>query len=218
MTVKNGSGCISLPTSVTVNAQPATPAAPTASVTAQPTCSVSTGTITITAPTGAGMTYSTNGVTYANTTGIFSGMVAGNYNLTAKNSSGCVSAITSVTVNTQPETPVVPSCSVTNQPTCTAGGIITIFPLVAGVTYSIDGVTYSNITGIFNNVAPGNYNVTAMNSSGCISVKRPLTVNPYPSPTASISYSGSPFCTNGGLGTVSLSGTGGGVYSSGPGL
>jgi hypothetical protein len=41
--------CISAPTSVTINAQPATPAAPTASATLQPTCAVATGTITVTA-------------------------------------------------------------------------------------------------------------------------------------------------------------------------
>jgi hypothetical protein len=38
VTVKNAAGCISAPTSVTINTQPATPAAPTAAATLQPTC------------------------------------------------------------------------------------------------------------------------------------------------------------------------------------
>src|SRR5690606_34000361 len=46
--------CISNPTTVTVNAEPATPAAPTASTTVQPTCAVATGTIVVTAPLGVG--------------------------------------------------------------------------------------------------------------------------------------------------------------------
>jgi hypothetical protein len=46
VTAKNAAGCISAP--VTINAQPATPAAPTASATLQPTCAVATGTITVT--------------------------------------------------------------------------------------------------------------------------------------------------------------------------
>src|SRR5437899_11862861 len=45
--------CVSSATPLTVNAVPAVPVAPTASVTIQPTCAIPTGTIVITAPTGA---------------------------------------------------------------------------------------------------------------------------------------------------------------------
>jgi hypothetical protein len=58
----------------------------------QPTCAVATGTITITAPTGTGMTYSINGSTYTNTTGKFTLVPAGTYTVTAKNSDGCISS------------------------------------------------------------------------------------------------------------------------------
>jgi len=57
-----------------------TPVAPTYSVT-QPTCSVASGAISISAPIGAGLTYSTDGAVYANTTGSFTGLSAGAYNL-----------------------------------------------------------------------------------------------------------------------------------------
>ena len=68
--------------------------APTASVTLQPTCAVNTGTITITAPaTGTGMSYSINGVDYSNTTGIFTLIPIGSYNVTARYPSGCVSNV-----------------------------------------------------------------------------------------------------------------------------
>ncbi|MCF6130520.1 T9SS sorting signal type C domain-containing protein [Flavobacterium sp. AS60] len=70
----------------------------------QPTCTVATGTITVTSPTGTGMTYSTNGITYTNTTGIFTPVSSGTYSVTAKNSSGCISPATSATVNTQTNT------------------------------------------------------------------------------------------------------------------
>ncbi len=76
---------------------------PTASVTAQPTCATSTGTIAVTAPTGAGISYSIDGVSYSNTTGNFSGVITGAYTVTAKNSNGCISSGTNVTVNSQPE-------------------------------------------------------------------------------------------------------------------
>jgi hypothetical protein len=64
----------------------------------QPTCTGTTGTITITSPTGVGMKYSINGLTYTNTTGIFNSVALGAYSITAKNSSGCISPATSVTI------------------------------------------------------------------------------------------------------------------------
>ncbi|MDR6845227.1 T9SS sorting signal type C domain-containing protein [Flavobacterium granuli] len=74
---------------ITVNA-PASP--PSATATEQPTCTVSTGTITVTAPTG--LNYSIDGSDYSNTTGIFNGLVVGHYVVTAKDGSGCISSAT----------------------------------------------------------------------------------------------------------------------------
>jgi gliding motility-associated-like protein/uncharacterized repeat protein (TIGR01451 family) len=83
-------GCISPGTVVTINAQPAIPAAPTTSIT-QPTCTVTTGTITVTSPIVAGNTYSIDGINYTNTSGIFTLVPLGTYNVTARNSVGCTS-------------------------------------------------------------------------------------------------------------------------------
>jgi hypothetical protein len=55
-----------------------------------------TGTITVTAPTGTGMTYSIDGSTYSNTDGMFMSVDAGSYSVTAKSSGGCISLGTSV--------------------------------------------------------------------------------------------------------------------------
>ncbi|MEI6143025.1 MAG: ice-binding family protein [Mariniphaga sp.] len=68
----------------------------------QPTCTVSTGTITVLSPTGTGMTFSIDGHNYANTTGVFTGAASGNYDVTAKNSDGYVSSSTSITINAKP--------------------------------------------------------------------------------------------------------------------
>lgn len=78
---------------VVVNSGTATPVV---SIT-QPNCTGTTGTITVTSPTGAGLTYSINGSTYTSPT-VFSSVALGTYSVTAKNSSGCVSAATSATV------------------------------------------------------------------------------------------------------------------------
>ena len=70
-------------TPLTVNPVPTAPAAPTASVTVQPTCATPTGTIVVTAPIGAGLTYSIDGTNYqAGTT--FTGVAPGPYNVTVQ--------------------------------------------------------------------------------------------------------------------------------------
>ncbi len=167
--VTNASGCqsaSSVATAVVVNALPATP---TASVTAQPTCAVSTGTITITAPTG--MNYSIDGVTYTNTTGVFTGVNPGTYNVTVKNGSGCISSPTSVTVNAQPATPAAPGISAGGPTTFCAGGSVTLTSS-AGSTYLwSNGATTASIT--VN--ASGNYSVKVTNASGCQSTSSVAT-------------------------------------------
>jgi hypothetical protein len=53
------------------------------------------------------------------------------------------------------------------------------------MTYSIDGINYTNISGIFNSVVPGTYNVTTK-INGCTSASKSVTVNAassLPSPT-----------------------------------
>jgi hypothetical protein len=196
VTTTNAVGCTSSPTALTVNPQPAAPAAPTASVTAQPTCTVAAGTITVTAPApGTGFTYTVAGTSpvvaaQTNTTGVFSGLAAGNYNVTTTNVAGCTSSPTALTVNPQPSTPSAPTASVTAQPTCTvATGTITVTAPAPGkgITYTVTGTSpvkapVTNSTGVFSGLAVGNYNVTTTNAAGCTSSPTALTVNPQ-SPT-----------------------------------
>lgn len=96
--ITNNGTCSSLPSEATVVTVNALPVAPTASATLQPNCLVSTGTITVTAPTGAGFTYSIDGSDYSNTTGSFNLVSVGDYNVTAKNAEGCISAATLVSI------------------------------------------------------------------------------------------------------------------------
>ena len=94
----NSVACESVPAAfITVTVNPL-PAAPTIGTVVQPTCTVSTGTITVTAPTGAGITYSIDGSDYTNTTGIFTNISEGVYTVTAKSALGCISPGTIVTI------------------------------------------------------------------------------------------------------------------------
>ena len=176
--VKDALNC-TFDVSVNILAAPIPPA-PTATAT-QPTCLVATGTISITTPAPAsGISYSINGTDYSNTSGVFPGLAPGNYNVTYKNSAGCTSAALNVIINSQPPTPAQPIASVSQQPDCSivTGTITVTQPAPAtGISYSIDGANYTNNTGVFTGIAPGNYNVTVKNSSGCVSPALTLTVN-----------------------------------------
>ena len=200
--VKNGDGCESAATPVTINAAPNTPAAPQASV-AQPTCTNGNGTITVTNPT-TGVTYSfDNGASYgaSNTSGALS---PGTYQVRVKNGDGCESAATPVTINAAPNTPAAPQASVA-QPTCTNGnGTITVTNPTTGVTYSFDnGASYgaSNTSGA---LSPGTYQVRVKNGDGCESAATPVTINAAPNtPAAPQASVAQPTCTNGN-GTITV--------------
>ncbi len=155
-------------------------AALTASVTFQPSCTVATGTITVSSPT-AGFTFSIDSVTYTNTTGIFTGVVAGTYKVTSKNASNVISPAVTVTVTAQPATPAAPTASVTAQPTCTvATGTITVSSATTGLTFSIDSINYTNTTGIFSSVTAGSYSITSRNTSTCTSSATLVTITAQP--------------------------------------
>mgnify|MGYP000182436355 CR=1 FL=1 len=169
VSVKNVNGCISANTVVVVNPKPEGPAAPSLNI-VHPTCDLGTGTITVSSPKNPGNTYSIDGVDYSNTTGVFTQVVAGTYNVTVKNTSGCISSATVAVVNPHPFTPQIPTVEVTN-PLCPnkTGSIKITAPVGNGFTYSIDGSTYLNITGVFTSIAPGAYSVSVKNASGCVS-------------------------------------------------
>ncbi|MFN7044175.1 MAG: gliding motility-associated C-terminal domain-containing protein [Flavobacterium sp.] len=191
-------GCISTATVLVVNPIPANPAAPTASVTVQPTCAIPTGTIVVTAPTGATIQYSVGGAYQAS--GTFTGLTPGSYNVTAQDTAtGCISTATVLVVNPIPANPVAPTASVTVQPTCAipTGTIVVTVPTGATIQYSIGGAYQAS--GTFTGLTPGSYNVTAQDTAtGCISTATVLVVNPIPAnpaaPTASVTVQ--PTCPN----------------------
>lgn len=152
-------------------------------MTAQPTCTTATGAITVTAPLGAGITYSINGTTFQLGT-VFSNLIPGNYSITVRNADGCTSVTSAITINPAPATPAVADVTVT-QPTCAnPTGTITInTPVEAGLNYSINGLDFQ-LSNIFTGLAPGSYPVTVRNSDGCTSTAPAVTINPAPASPA----------------------------------
>ncbi len=176
VTARNAAGCVSEPLSVTIDAQPATPAAPVVAETTQPTCDVATGAFSITAE--AGMEYSFNGGTFG-TTNSWSELAAGTYTVVARNEDECVSEELSVTINAQPETPLAPEVASTTQPTCeVATGAFSI-TAIDGMTYSFNGGTFGTSTS-WSELAAGTYTVTARNATECVSEELSVTINAQP--------------------------------------
>lgn len=107
----------------------------------------------------------------------------GTYYIVGTTAAGCSdTAAVNVQVVGIPEVEVVhPTCVVAT------GSIEITAPLGAGIDYSIDGTTYQTEV-LFDNLAPGTYNVTARNTAaGCVSDPLQVTINLNPTtPTPDI--------------------------------
>ncbi len=176
--VKTVGGCISAASSVTIDPAPTAPAAPTATP-IQPTCTTTTGSINVTAPS-TGVTYSfDNGVTYQ-TGATKSGLTPGTYQVIVKSDAGCISAPSSVTIDPAPTAPAAPSATPT-QPTCgTATGAISVTAPSNAVSYSFDNGATFQPGATKAGLAPGTYQVVVKNEAGCVSAASSFTIDQQP--------------------------------------
>lgn len=187
----------------------------------QPTANASNGSITATATGGSGFTYSLNNGAFQ-TSGTFSGLAAGNYIITAKNSNGCTGVTTvslgannpcagiTVVVNTTQVNPTTGQSNGSITATATGG---------TGFTYSLNNGAYQ-ASGTFSNLAAGTYTITAKNSNGCLgSTQVTLTAS---SPCTNINITITPVVvnttpcvvpTNNGSITVNAAGSSGYTYN-----
>lgn len=166
----NSCGTTSKTITITVNT---TPTAPTITL-IQPTCNVATGTVTVTAPTGSGISYSIDGINYQS--GVtFAGLASGNYSVTAQNASGCISSVTNAVLNK----PVKPSdwaytnnYETTTQPLSGNSFSFVVYSNSASDTYNWnfgDGTTstLANPTKSYTNFGIYNARLIATNVGGC---------------------------------------------------
>ena len=182
-------GCISSNSlTVTINSIPAAPTAPIASVTIQPTCTITTGTIEVTAPLGANFEYSIDGISFQ-TSPIFSGLTSGNYAVSVQDlTTSCISAATNLTVNSIPAAPNAPVVNISSQPTCTNpnGSIEIVSPIGLNYEYTMtNGISSIPLTSttlsLLNPSQTYSFTVTD-NITGCTSSAFDVTINNLPTP------------------------------------
>ncbi|HYO21478.1 MAG TPA: gliding motility-associated C-terminal domain-containing protein [Flavisolibacter sp.] len=184
-----------------------TPAAPTTTAVAS-TCLVSTGTITVTSPTGTGITYSIDGTTYTNTSGIFPGVAPGTYTVTAKFPAGCISP---------PKTQVVNSAlssggSISPASATFCAGDSQVLTVSGGSSYRWyrDNQLIANATGnTYTAKIAGVYTADIINGVCTVKSANSVTVTVNPAPTGTISPAPATICAGG---SVTLTATGGTSY------
>ena len=170
VTVKNAAGCTGT-TQVTIGTNNPC-AGVTITVTAtkvNPTTGQSNGSITAAATGGTGFTYSLNNGAFQ-TAATFSGLAAGNYTVTAKNSNGCTGTTTVSLGATNPCNGVTITVSLTKTDPSSGqsnGSITATASGATGFTYSLNTGAYQ-ASNSFTGLAAGTYTVTAKSSAGCL--------------------------------------------------
>lgn len=214
-------GCkVIKPVTVSLNVRPTA----TISYPNSPYCISGSGTAAVTQTGTPGGTYSApSGLSINPTTGVvdLAGSTAGTYTVTYMFSNGSCSNTATATIIII-ATPVL---TITDPaPVCAPTTVdITATSITAGSTaglsfnYFTDAAGTTTLTNPSAITSSGTYYIQGTSAGGCVTSIKPVTVVVNPVPTASISYTGSPYC---GTGTASVTQTGqaGGTYSSTAGL
>jgi large repetitive protein len=218
VTAKDDAGCTSTK-SYTVAATACPTITITAVLTQATNATAANGAINATATGSTGLTYSL-GTGAFQASGNFTGLIAGTYQITAKDVNGCTNATNfTVTAASCPTITVATSTTQSAGPTATNGSI-TVTSSTGGLapyTFSLNGGAFqgAGVTA-FNNLLAGNYTIVAKDQNGCLSASTPVVVSFTPCPTITVSNAilGSDKCTNNtGRITVTATGSTGFTYT-----
>ncbi|MDP5172768.1 MAG: gliding motility-associated C-terminal domain-containing protein [Bacteroidia bacterium] len=130
-------------------------------------CLLPTGTFTISGEGGAGgYSYSIGGVMFQGS-GTFTGLAAGQYNVTIQDLNGCLGTIVvSVSANNAPVGSLSGLANVLCSGAATGSASVSATGGLAPYQFSLDGVTFQP-TGTFTNLSAGNYTVQITDANGC---------------------------------------------------
>jgi hypothetical protein len=138
-------------------------------------CGVNDGTITVTA-TGTNIQYSIDGGTNWQSSGSFTALAAGTYNVAVRNNNGtCLVYDTGNPVVLEaPNAPSITNIASTNPSNCgLTDGTITVSATGGSGSYEYSkdgGLTWGNTTGLFTGLAGGSYPIKVRNAGGTCTV------------------------------------------------
>lgn len=185
----------------------------------------SDGSVTVTASGGVGLlTYTLNPGALSNTTGVFGGLIAGDYTVTVTDENSCGPVSTGTITVTEP--PVIQiTGSAKTDITCfgLTNGTITVTAIggTGTLTYTINPGGTSNTTGIFTGLSAGSYTVSVTDANACgpfttaaIQITEPPAIQITGSSKTDITCNG---LTNGTITVTATGGTGTLTYTLNPG-
>ncbi|MFH1321739.1 MAG: hypothetical protein ABII90_13955, partial [Bacteroidota bacterium] len=174
-----------------------------------------TGTITITASGGTGTLYYSvdSGITFPNTTGNFTGLTAGSYNVAVQDDSSCTKFGSTLVINEPPAISIDSEAS-TDIPGCYGDNTGTITITASGGTGTLEfsingGSTYPNTTGDFSGLIAGSYDVMVRDANLCTQTGSTLTINEPTQVTIDSEASTDITCNSLTDGTITLTASGG---------
>lgn len=185
--------------------------------TTNPGTGATNGSIAATATGGSGFTFSINNGPFQ-TSGTFTGLGAGSYTITAKNSNGCTGSANftltavnpcagiTITVTGTPTNPTAPGATNGSIVATASGG-------TGPYTYSRDAVNFQ-ASGTFSNLGEGNYTITAKDANGCTGTGNFTLTAPNPCSGVTITVGGTftnpsaPGVNDGSIAATASGGTG----------
>ncbi|MFT3934721.1 MAG: gliding motility-associated C-terminal domain-containing protein [Chitinophagaceae bacterium] len=211
-------GCFTVkPVTVTINPLPTVVITNPAAVCSPNTVDITTAAVTAGSSSGLTYTYFTDAAATATLANPNAVAASGTYYIKGTAATGCytIKPIT-VTINPLPTA----SISYAGTPYCASGTANVTQTGQGGGTYSsTTGLSINASTGVINlsTSTAGTYTVTYTFSDGNCSNTTTASVVIYPMPTATIAYTGTPYCASG-TATVTRTGEPNGTYSSAAGL
>ncbi|MBL7764811.1 MAG: choice-of-anchor L domain-containing protein [Chitinophagaceae bacterium] len=168
------------------------------------------GQINVSASGGLGtITYTRNPGGVNNTNGIFGGLAAGTYTITASDIANCTNS--TIIVVTQP-TAVIPVSLNSVSPNCFGSATGSVTAVFSGGTpaynFTLQPLGTNNTTGTFNNLNAATYTVLATDANGCTSTSSIVMTQPAPIVWSQVNTNNIS-CNGGTNGSISVTATGG---------
>ena len=216
VTAKSSAGCTGTAT-VTVNSNACLGITVAVTYTkTDPFTGQSNGSITASATGGTGpFTYQVNGGAFQ-TSNVFSGLPAGTYTITAKNSTSCVGTASVTLVGANPCTGVniVVSGTPTNPGVNLSNGSISVAASGStNFTYQLNNGAFQ-ASNVFSGLGIGTYTITAKDGNGCTGSVQVVLSNPCTGVTIAVTGSKTDAAPGQNNGTITASASGGtGTYT-----